>query len=407
MSHFRYKAVSTSGEVIEGRMEAASEAAVIARLQGLGHLPVTAEPVDVVSDARQRPKRRALFSKSVSGKQLGIVTRELARLINAGVPLERSLEILIGVAGSEATEQLLNRILNEIRGGATLADAIEAQGPPFSRLYVNMIRAGEAGGALGVVLARLADYMARSQELRANVVSALIYPVALLAVSLLSLVTLMTLVVPRFQHLFDESGAALPVMTEVVVAVASWLQSYWWGLVVVLLAGFVLIPRLLRRPGPKLVWDRFVLAVPKVGDLVRKIEVSRFARTLGTLLTNGVPLLAALAIVKETLGNSVMAKSVGDTADSLKAGQGLASPLFEAGVFPNLAVHMVKVGEETGQLDVMLTDIADIYDEEVRNSLKNLLALLEPILILTLGVLMGGIVISILLAILSVNQLAL
>jgi len=404
MPLFRYTALSEDGEELVGEMEAATEAAVLGRLSDLGHLPVAAKPIDRAGAGGGG--FRAPWYRQMTRNQLGTVTRELARLAGARVPLERSLDILVGVAETGPVGAAMNRVLERVRGGSSLADAMQVEGPPFDRLYVNMIRAGESGGSLEIVLARLADYMARSRELRSSIVSAMIYPTILLVVSVLSLVLLLTLVVPQFEQLFADADAALPLSTQVVIATAEWFRAYWWTLLVAMLIGLVACPRLYRMPGPHGAWDRFVLGLPQVGDLVRKLEVARFCRTLGTLVANGVPLLTALSIVKETVGNTVIAGSLDVVATRLKAGEGIAAPLLDSGVFPKLSVHMVRVGEETGHLDVMLSDIAEIYENEVKDALKRLLAFLEPALILTLGVLIGGIIVSILMAILGLNQLA-
>lgn len=404
MPVFHYTALSADGAPLEGDMEAVNSDAVVNRLNELGHLPIGAE---LVSKTSRGGKTRGLpWRRRVTKAQLGLLTRELSRLISAGVPLERSLEILVGVAESSEVESLLNNVLNGIRGGMTLADAMDAHGRPFDRLYVNMIKAGEAGGALDDVLTGLSDYMARSRELSANILSALTYPMILLAVSALSISLLLTFVVPQFEALFEGAGAALPLSTRVVIELAQWFQEYWWSPLITLLAILVLGPRILRRPGARFVWDRFVLSIPKFGALIRKQEVVVFCRTLGTLLANGVAMLEALSVVGETLGNSVMAKSVHAITNSLKAGEGLASPLAAEGEFPRLMVDMVQVGEEAGNLESMLIEIAEIYDKEVQQSIKTMLALLEPIMILTLGVIIGGIIISIFVAILSVNELA-
>lgn len=404
MPLFRYKAITPEGEVAEGEMEAADEAVVIERLREAGQLPVRAEAVAPRPVAREH----SLFSRhrSIDHARLGILTRELARLLGAGVALDRSLTILLSVTDNDRERALLTRLLEGIRGGAGFAEAIAAQGAPFNRLYVSMVRAGEEGGALPLVMARLADYLESARELRARVGNALIYPLILLAVSILSLILLLTLVVPQFQRMFDEAGAALPLPTQVVVGIADWLQAYWWTLLAALLVLLLAVPRLLQRPAVHRIWDRYLLRLPLVGSLIRRIEVARFCRTLSTLLSNGVTLLDALTIVRETLGNSVLAAAVGELSERLKGGDTLSGPMLEQGVFPKLACHLVRVGEETGRLDAMLLDVAEIYDREVGHNLSRLLSLLEPALILTLGVLIAGIIFSILIALLGINELA-
>ena len=405
MTLFHYKALTPSGEVAEGEIEAASEQAAVARLRESGHLPISFEE-SVKSTASAGGG--GLFSRyrRLSQPQLAVFTRELARLVGAGVSLDRSLTILATVSDNTVERDLITRLIEDIRAGGTFADAVRARGAPFGRLYINMVRAGEEGGALSIVLDRLADYLEKSREFRANIGAALIYPSILLIVSLLSLILLLTLVVPQFQRMFDEAGAALPLPTQIVIAMAEWLQNYWWTLLLLLLLLLLGIPRLISWPGVKQHWDKFLLSLVGIGPLVRKIEVARFCRTLATLLSNGVVLLTALAIVRETLGNLALAKSVERISTSLQGGGTFSGPMLEDGVFPKLACHMVRVGEETGSLDQMLMDVADIYDKDVAQSLKKLLNLLEPLMILTLGLLIAGIIFSILLALLNINELA-
>ncbi len=404
MPMYHYRALTASGSPAEGEMEAADEAALIARLKESGHLPISAQPVAVGGSGSGGGILARL--RSHSSAQITVFTRELARLLGAGVSLDRSLTILASVAEDERERKMTTRLIEEIRGGSTFATALESEGSPFSRLYISMVRAGEEGGALNIVLDRLADYLEKSKEFRASVSAALIYPTILLVVSVLSLILLLTLVVPQFQRMFDEAGAALPLPTQVVIALSGWLQSYWWVLLAILLVLLLGIPRLLARPDTKLAWDKWLLSLSGIGPLIKKIEVARFCRTLSTLLSNGVSLLSALAIVKETLENTFLAQSVDQISESLKEGDTLSAPMLDTDVFPKLACHMVRVGEETGRLDDMLMDVSEVYDQEVAQSLRKMLSLLEPLLILTLGVLIAGIIFSILLALLSVNELA-
>jgi general secretion pathway protein F len=299
----------------------------------------------------------------------------------------------------------LERVQEKVRGGSSLADALEAQGA-FSRFYLNMIRAGEAGGALEVVLKRLTEFLERSQALRETVTSALIYPIILLSVSALSVIILLTFVVPQFQQLFADAGRALPLATQIVIAVGDGFRHYWWvgAMLIVLLVA--ILRQQLSQPVSRARWDRWFLSLPLFGDFIAKVETARLSRTLGTLLGNGVSLLNALTIVRETLTNQVLATALGEVAEHVKTGRGLAEPLLEAGSFPKLAVQMIRVGEETGQLQEMLLQVADTYDGEVQTAVKRMLTLLEPALILGLGVIIAGIIMSILVAILSLNELA-
>ncbi len=405
MPQFSYKAVSATGQMLEGQMEARDQAAVVERLHATGSLPVRVEPVRAGAPGGLlaqlwRPAR------SVSQKEVGVVTQELATLVRAGLPLDRALEIMIGIAENERVERVLASIQEDVRGGSALAAALEAQGGAFSRLYISMIRAGEAGGALDTVLDRLAEYLERAKALKDSVLSALIYPTILLLVAVASVVLLLVKVIPSFAQMFKDMGAALPLPTQIVMAAGELLTGYWWALLLAVAAVVIIMRRQLSHPAKRRRWDRRLLRWPLVGDLVAKVEVARFSRTLGTLVGNGVPLLTALSIVRETLGNQIMMEEVATAAEGLKSGRGLAEPLAAAGVFPPLAVHMIRVGEETGRLEEMLLQVANTYDREVQTAVKRLLAILEPVLILGLAVIIAGIIMSVLVAILGVNDLA-
>jgi general secretion pathway protein F len=406
MPLFKYQAVDAAGEILKEEMEAQNQEVVIERLRDQGMLPLAIEEITRGSSAKTL--RRPLFGKRyrISQKTVGILTQQIASLLNAGLPLDRALTILIGISDDEEVRKLLTRIQEQVRGGASLADALEAQSGVFSRFYLNMIRAGEAGGSLEVVMMRLTEFLERSKALRESITSALIYPIILLVVAGLSVIILLTFVVPQFQQLFADAGKALPMATQVVMVVGEAVRGYWWLGALVIIAFVIFVRQQLSRPESRYRWDGLVLKVPLFGDLVAKVEMARFSRTLGTLLRNGVALLTAMTIVKETLTNQVMAAALSDVAEHLKAGRGLAEPLMEAGVFPPLAVHMIRVGEETGQLQDMLLQVADTYDGEVQATIKRMLALLEPVLILGLGVIIAGIIMSILVAILSLNELA-
>ena len=405
MSRFSYRAVGADGLLIEGEMEAPGEAAVIARLQALGHLPLGAERA---GGSGSRGLSRALFSRrQVSRKRLVLVMRELATLLGAGLPIERSFEILIDLSEHPATRDLLSRVLEALRGGASLADALAEQDGTFPSLTISLVRAGEAGSALDSVLTRLADHQERAQALADSVRSALVYPAVLVAMTLLSIVVLMTVVMPEFESLFEDAGDALPLATRIMIGVGDLLTGYWWVLAGGLAAVAWVLRRQLAYPAVRLRWDRLLLRLPLMGDLVSKLLVARVCRTLGTLVQNGVTLTAALPIVRDTLDNAALAHALDQVAAQLRAGKGLAAPLAEAGVFPDLAVHLVRVGEETGELPAMLSKAAEIYDREVRSSLEGLVALLVPALTIGLGMIIASIIGSVLLAFLSVNELAL
>lgn len=407
MPVFQYKAVTPSGELLEGAMDAATQKGVIERLRDMGYTPLraveagSAEP----AAATRRVAGPGLFSRGVTQDEVGVVTREISTLLNAGLPLDRSLEILVGLAENERVAGVLRKVRNDVREGAALSKALDAQGGVFSRFYVNMVRAGEAGGALADVLARLAEFMERSKELRESVKSALIYPTILLLVAFASVVLLLAVVVPQFEPIFEQSGKALPVVTQAVLGAGAFMRGYWWAIVLGAVAVVFLVSRRLRSPGAKLLWDRRVLALPLAGDLVAKVETARLARTLGTLVRNGVSLVNALSIARETMGNSWMAAGLAEVGRELKTGRGFARPMMETRRFPAFAVHMIQVGEETGRLDRTLIDVADVYDREVARAVRRSLAFLEPALILFLTFAVGGVILSILAAMLSIYDL--
>lgn len=409
MPMFQYKAVSSSGEVKEGVLEGATQAGVIAHLQSLGLIPIRAAEVTadgvaaasgVSASAGSTAPRKSVFGGrgKVSQTDLGSFTRELATLLRAGLPLDRGLEILIGLAEKKSVSELLVTIRNEVRGGTSLSKALDKHRDVFSRFYINMVKAGEAGGSLGNVMQRLADYMERSAELKESVVSALIYPAILLVVAVASVMILVIFVVPQFKQIFDQSGKALPFATDVVLTTGIFLRKHW----PIILAGVVLAIWLFSRsfanPATRARWDARFLHWPILGNLLGKVEMARFSRSLGTLLQNGVPLLAGLSILKDTLGNAVFRDAVDVVARDLKEGRGMAKPMMEANVFPKLAVQMIGVGEETGKLDEMLVQVAEVYDREVAAAIKRALALIEPVMIVGLALLIGGIIMSILVA---------
>ncbi|MGO8754692.1 MAG: type II secretion system F family protein [Gallionellaceae bacterium] len=405
MQLYHYKAVGADGVALEGDMEARNQAAVVERLQATGYIPIRVEETQPAKSAATTSFGWAR-SNRVSQAEIGVFTREIATLLHAGLPLDRALEILVALSENDKVRRLLIQVRDDVRGGAALSAAMDAQKGVFSRFYLNMVRAGEAGGALGPVLMRITEFMERSKMLKETVMSALIYPAILIVVAVTSVMMLLIFVVPQFSLMFQQSGKALPLPTQIVIGAGDFLRHDWWMLLLGGLAIFLLMRQQLQNAASRYRWDGWFLRMPLVGDLVAKVEVARFSRSLGTLLGNGVTLLNALFIVKETLNNRVMAEGLDQVATQLKQGLGLGNPMMETGLFPKLAVHMVMVGEETGQLEEMLLRVANVYDNEVQSAVKRMLGLMEPVLILGLGLLIGGIIMSILLAILGINDLA-
>ena len=406
MPIYRYKAVNNSGDVAAGELEAANESEIVDRLRDQGLMPM-----QVVAAARagvaQRPaERRNWFTpRHVTRNQMIAFTRELATLLRAGLPLDRALEILIGLAATPPLAKMLQSIRDSVRGGKALSQALDMHREVFSRFYASIVRAGEAGGALGTVLTRLAENMERSKELRESVMSALIYPVILIFVAVASVMILLAYVVPQFQATFAQAGKALPLPTQIVIVAGTALRQYWW-LMLIGVAAFVWLFRLrLRQPNVRLRWDQRLLRWPLIGDVVAKVEVARLARTLGTLLGNGVTLLAGLSIVRETMTNTVLAQALDGVITRLREGKGFGRPLAETGLYPRLATQMILVGEESGQLEEMLSRVAEVYDREVAVAVRRFLAILEPVLIVGLAVLVICIVLSIWLGIIGMTEL--
>jgi len=402
MPVFNYKAATVNGQLLRGSLTGSTREQVVTELQKLGHIPIL---VDIATPRSRSGTSWRLGRKRLTRENIADATRELASLLRAGLPLDRALGILATLAEGQPLGQLLTGVRERVKGGMTLADAMEAQNGVFSRFYISLLRAGEAGGALDVVLERLTDHMERTREIRDALLSALIYPAILIVVATLSIAILLGYVVPQFRELFEGAGQALPLSTQAVIAVGETVQRYGWLLLLIATGMVWLLRRQLREPRTRYRWHKRFLGLPVAGDIITRIEVARFCRTLGTLLHNGVPLLKSLSIVKDTLGNMVIAQAVERVAGRLREGQGLADPLAETGRFPPFAVHMISVGEESGSLEDILLKVASIYERDTQTIIKRSLALLEPILILVLGTIIATVIISILVAILGINQL--
>lgn len=405
MASFRYKAVTESGALTTGLLDAQSRADAVAQIRALGHLPVAAAPASAAP-------WRTLLARAIpqtarpSARAMAVATQELAALLQARLALDRALVILGELEETRRLRAPLAAVLASVRDGMSLADAFEATGI-FSRAYITMVRAGETGGNLEVTLRALADYLARASAIRETIISALVYPAILLCTAGLSIVFILMFVLPEFAPMFAEAGKALPPSTRIVMAVGAFVTGYWWLIGVLALAGFLLLRRAMKAPVFRHGWDRAVLRLPILGGLVRKMEIERFSRMLGTLLLNGVALPQALLITRDTLGNSVIAGAVGETAARLKEGEPLVGRLQQTGVFPAVALDFVRIGEETGALGEMLLKQAELYEREIRHAIDRLLALIVPLLTVLMGLLVGGLIASVLSAILSINDLAL
>ncbi|WP_369158312.1 type II secretion system F family protein [Candidatus Thiodiazotropha sp. LNASS1] len=403
MAAFLYKAVDADGKVVEGELQAVSRDHAVNQIHLNGQVPIRVE------ESRQKNRgapRRSFQRKSVSAEQIASFTRELATLLKSGQPLDGALAILTSIAGEESLfSQHLTSIRDSLKSGNSFADALAKEGGLFNNFYVQMVRAGESGGALESVLARLAMHLERAKEVRSSLISALIYPAILLFVAITSILILLTYVIPQFSELFSDMGQALPMSTRITMGIAGFLQDYGWVLALaIILLIFFFRWQMSRRVSAKR-WHARLLVLPVVGPIIKQVEAARFCRTLGTLLENGVPLLRSVAIVKDTISNHVIADGMDQVVNQLKSGRRLADPLTEHAQFPLFALQMIRVGEESGQLEPMLMQTAEILDQETQTLIKRALSLVEPVMILVLGLIIAGVVMSILVAILGVNSL--
>jgi len=401
MPLFEYKAVTPAGETLTGEMDAPSKDLVIAHLQESGNIPVSAK--EVGSGFRLATLLRG--RRGLKQSEVGDLTQQLSTLLGAGLPLDRSLGILAELAENDRVQDTVEKIRNRVREGGSLSEALEERHGVFSRFYINMVRAGEIGGSLDQTLARMAEYLERSKELKDSVVSAMIYPALLVVLAVASLILLMGYVIPQFTPMFEEFGTELPLLTKIVLAVGTALQNYWWAMLLGVIVVLLWFRGQLRGTTSRRKWDARFLRMRGAGEVIAKMETARLARTSGTLLVNGVPILSALSIAKNVMSNTVLADDVAEAAKQVKTGAPMAKALAANGNFPRLALQMVNVGEETGKLDEMLLKVADTYDREVRTTIDRLMALLVPMLTLGLALLIGVIVMSVLVAILGINEM--
>ncbi len=402
MTEFLYKATTLSGETVEGSMDVRDEAAVIQSLHHMGYIPIRIGPVE----ARERGLDLFRFLPYRVGiRDLLIFTQEFSTLLSSGLPIDRSLSILESLTENRRLREAARDILQKVRGGSSLAEALGFHPRIFPKLYVNMVKAGEAGGFLETIFSRLVQYLQSAKEVKETLISVMIYPLILTFVSGVSIVILVTFVVPRFARIFSDMGQAIPLPTQIVLGASHLVRDYWWAGLGFFFFIYFSLKVYNQDKERRYHWDRFKLNWVALGDLIKKIEVARFARTLGTLLQSGVSILPALNLVKEISQNEAVSRAIGTIHDRLREGKGISKSLGETGVFPPLALHMIGVGEETGRLDEMLIKVAETYEENVQNALKRFVSLLEPAVILLMGGVVGFIVISMLLAIFSINEI--
>jgi type IV pilus assembly protein PilC len=383
MPTFAYTARTLGGELKTATMDAATRDEVVAQLRR--------QKLIVVKIDEEKAKKRLGRIKT---RDIVIFTRQFATMINAGLPLVQALDILSRQSENKALQAVTHQVVYDVESGHTVADALRRHPKAFTDLYVNMVAAGEAGGILDTILLRLATFLEKNDALVGKVKSAMIYPTVIMSVALIAIVVLLIFVIPVFQNMFASVNLALPLPTRVVIGLSSFLKHYWWLLGAAGWGAIFSLRQFYKTPAGHLSIDRFMLRMPVLGDLLRKSAVSRFTRTLGTLISSGVSILDGLEITAKTAGNQVIHNAIMESRSSIAGGDTISAPLQKSAVFPPMVISMIAVGEQTGGLDEMLTKIADFYDTEVDTAVSGLLSLMEPIMIVFLGVIVGGMVVA-------------
>jgi general secretion pathway protein F len=394
MTEFSYKAADQNGKIVTGNEDAPDEKGVVAALQARGYIPIR-----ITSSAR-KPARLSFggetgvfgFLKKVSDKDILRFSEDLASLLSAGLTLDRSLQILRSAAGKPALKSLLGDVLKAVEKGGYLSDALAEHPREFSQFYVNMVKAGEAGGFLDLILERISIYLRDIKDLKDYIVSAMIYPLFLICIGGISILVLLTYVIPKFAVIFADLGQAIPLSTQLLLTAATFFQKYVFLLLAIGAALIFFWRRFAKTAAGRYRIDSFLASLPVAGGFIRELETARFARTLGTLIKSGVPILGSLALVQGVIRNRVIAESIDFIRERVREGDALSKPLDDTDRFPQLATQMITVGEETGRLDEMLFKIADIYEKKVRSFIKRGMSLMEPVVILTMGIMVGFIV---------------
>lgn len=407
MPKYAYKALNKEGKQIFGVVQADSKALAINDVRTLGLYPTTVREATKRDEKRARRDKKGideLYFGGVKTKEIVVMTRQLSTLIDAGLPLLRSVNVLIAQLKPCKLRDILRECGQDIQTGATFSEALAKHPKQFDRLFVNMVRAGEVGGMLEVVLQRVASFLERREALKRRVKGAMVYPIAVMLIAAGIVSFLLVKVVPVFAEIFGELGGKLPAPTQFLIAAGDFMVYKWWALLLAINGTIIFLKLIAKIRFVQRIFDIVSLKFPVVGDLVTKVGVARFSRTLGTLISSGVPILQALKITRETIGNSVIQDAVDKVHDSIKEGDTIAAPLDETKVFPPMVVNMIDVGEETGQLDQMLNKVADIYDQEVEVAVEAMLTLMEPIIIVVLGGIIGFIVVSLYLPIFTLGD---
>jgi type IV pilus assembly protein PilC len=393
MAMYKWAGVSPKGETLAGEMEATSREAVIIRLRTQRIQPIPAKIKEKGKGLDYELKLPSIGA-AVKGRDIVIFTRQFATMINAGLPIMQCLQILAGQTDNKVFRKTITDLKDDVESGSTLADAAKKHPAVFSELYTSLVQAGEIGGILDTILQRLAQYLEKAAQLKSKIKGAMIYPACIVIAAMLVTAILLIWVIPVFGEVFQSFGAALPAPTQFVINLSNFVIAYIWYLAMIPIGAFFGFRAAYRTEKGRMEIDRFSLRIPVFGDLIRKSSVARFTRTLSTLVSSGVPILDALNITARTAGNKVIERALYEARQSIASGRTISEPLIEAKVFPPMVCQMISVGETTGALDSMLGKIADFYDDEVDNTVANLMSLLEPAVILFLGVVIGGLVVS-------------
>jgi len=388
MPAFTYTARALNGDLKSATIEAPNRDEVVAQLR---KQRLNVVKIDEAKSAANTTKKKA---GKISMRDIVIFTRQFSTMINAGLPLVQALDILAKQSENKALKDVTLAVVFDVESGHTVADALRKHPKAFTELYVNMVAAGEAGGILDTILMRLATFMEKNDALVRKVKGAMIYPGVIMSVAAIAIVVLLIFVIPTFERMFASVGLALPLPTRVVIGASKFLQGYWWALIAIIVVGFKAFKKYYASTDGKLVIDRMMLKAPVLGDVLRKSSVSRFTRTLGTLIGSGVSILDGLEITAKTSGNRVIQDAIMESRASIAGGETISAPLQKSQVFPPMVISMIAVGEQTGGLDEMLSKIADFYDEEVDAAVSGLLAMMEPLMIVFLGVVVGGMVVA-------------
>ena len=421
---YEYIALDSRGQESRGTIDAPSSNEAVTQLRQAGYFPTNVveegkgkpaaketKKAQKAMKAAAAPKAKSggfkLFTrKSVSSKVLMIFTRQLATLIDAGLPLLRGLTVLAKQEKDLVLRNTINALADAVQGGSTFSESMAQHPRIFNKLYINMVKAGELGGVLELVLQRLAEFQEKAQRIKNKVLAAMAYPVIVLLIAIVIMLFLLAFIVPKFEQIFKDmlGNKPLPPLTQWVINASNVIKSQWYWILLAIVVIVVAYKMIARSPGGRILLDRIFLRMPLFGDLTRKSSISRFSRTLGTLVTSGVPILQALNITRDTAGNAIVADAVTKVHDAVKEGESIVQPLEASGVFPPMVISMVDVGEETGQLPEMLLKIAEVYDDEVDNAVEGLTSLLEPIMIVLLALIVGTIVIALFMPLISIIQ---